>query len=310
MATHTHQGSLDRALRHAARLLLVLLLLAITLPAAAQSSRRSSPPPPPPPEPPSYPTVTMEHLTDDQLQQVRRVAEGMLCPCAGRSRSLHVCLETDDGACGLAREAGWVLVSGIRGGADDVSLAASIERAIDDARQVRTFALDQTPWKGAARPSVTIVEFADFECPSCRRMVPALNHVLRRFPDHVRVYFKHYPIPGHPNAMEAAIAASAAHRQDRFWEFHDRLFEHQSELQAAADPLPMFEQWAQELDMDLEQFERDMRDPAIYQAIQAQREEGARAGVSGTPTLYINGVRVLEGLNPGALEERIRTMIR
>lgn len=108
----------------------------------------------------------------------------------------------------------------------------------------------------------------------------------------MRFVWKHLPLPIHKNAVPAAYAAEAARKQGKFWEYHDRLFANQSKL----DP-PFLKQYAQELNLDVARFERDMADPEIKKLVDADMAEARRLGVTGTPGFFING-RFLRGAAP------------
>jgi protein-disulfide isomerase len=100
----------------------------------------------------------------------------------------------------------------------------------------------------------------------------------------VKMIFKNYPLAYHAFAKKAAIAAAAAQRQGKFWEYHDRLFENYERLDDQK-----FREIARELSLDLEQFEKDMNDPATILRVDKDYQLGQNAGVEGTPTIFING---------------------
>jgi protein-disulfide isomerase len=108
--------------------------------------------------------------------------------------------------------------------------------------------------------------------------------VLEQYPEDVKMIFKNYPLAYHAFAKKAAIAAMAAQKQGRFWEYHDRLFENYDRLDDQK-----FREIAQELSLDLEKFEKDMSDPATILRVDKDYQLGQNAGVEGTPTIFING---------------------
>jgi protein-disulfide isomerase len=108
--------------------------------------------------------------------------------------------------------------------------------------------------------------------------------VLEQYPEDVKMIFKNYPLAYHAFAKKAAIAAAAAQKQGKFWEYHDRLFENYERLDDQK-----FREIARELSLDLEQFERDMNDPATILRVDKDYQLGQNAGVEGTPTIFING---------------------
>jgi protein-disulfide isomerase len=108
--------------------------------------------------------------------------------------------------------------------------------------------------------------------------------VLEQYPEDVKMIFKNYPLAYHAFAKKAAIAAAAAQKQGKFWEYHDRLFENYERLDDQK-----FREIARELSLDLEQFEKDMNDPATILRVDKDYQLGQSAGVGGTPTIFING---------------------
>jgi protein-disulfide isomerase len=108
--------------------------------------------------------------------------------------------------------------------------------------------------------------------------------LLEQYPKDLKLVFKNFPLPMHPFARKAAAAALAASRQDKYWEFHHKLFESVNELNDAK-----IQEIATELKLNREAFNRDMNDPAIQNLIARDMDEGAGAEVPGTPTLFVNG---------------------
>jgi protein-disulfide isomerase len=114
--------------------------------------------------------------------------------------------------------------------------------------------------------------------------VPLLEQVLGQYPKEVKVVFKNYPLQNHKFAMKAAIAALAAGSQGKFWEFHDLLFKDYNRLNDEK-----VKEIAKKLGLDEQEFEKKTADPQIVRKIQQDYMDGINAGVSGTPTLFING---------------------
>ena len=138
---------------------------------------------------------------------------------------------------------------------------------------------------GAAQASVTVVEYGDFECPNCKQAAPAVRLLLDRFSGRVRLVFRHFPLEEvHHHALHAALAAEAAGAQQRFWQMHDLLFENQQHLR-----LPQLRKYAEQLELDLERYEADMKDEIYLQRVREQVDGGKRSGARATPTFFING---------------------
>jgi protein-disulfide isomerase len=112
--------------------------------------------------------------------------------------------------------------------------------------------------------------------------------VLEAYPKQVKLVFKQYPLPYHLHARPAALASLAARRQKKFWEMHDRIFENQGAL-ADAQGKTRFSEFARQIGLNVEQFQKDVQDPALEEIIAKDLRDGADAQVRGTPTLYVNG---------------------
>jgi len=148
------------------------------------------------------------------------------------------------------------------------------------------------PIRGLTGAPVTVVVYSDFQCPYCKRGAERLTELAAKYPDRVRVAFKHNPLPFHANAPRAAAAAIAAGQQGKFWEMHDLLFSQPGALDDQS-----FVAHAKTLGLDVDRFTRDMDDPSAKERIAADMADAARVGAKGTPTFFINGKR-LTGAQP------------
>ncbi len=165
--------------------------------------------------------------------------------------------------------------------------------------RVHVLDLQDVPLNGNPHAKVTLVAYTDFECQFCASGNEALKRLRAEHPDDLRVGFKHLPLPFHAHARDAAAAALAAFRQDRFWPMADQLFARQSELGE-----PLYRELAEGLGLDMVRFERD-RDPLIWEDyLQVQQQEAEQAGVTGTPTYFVNGLKV-PGTSYQALREAV-----
>lgn len=141
--------------------------------------------------------------------------------------------------------------------------------------------------QGPATAAVTLVEYGDYQCPSCLEAYPIVADVRGRLGDRVRLVFRNFPLSNiHPDAQQAAEAAEAAGAQGKFWQMHDSLFEHQSRL----DDVALLD-YADDLGLDLARFTRDLETHAFAGRVHEDFVSGVRSGVNGTPTFFINGVR-------------------
>ena len=139
---------------------------------------------------------------------------------------------------------------------------------------------------GSEHSPITVVEYGDFECPTCKQAAPAVKLVLERFGARIRFVFRHFPVESaHPHAMHAAQAAEAAGGQRKFWQMHDLLFENQRHLK-----MTDLRGYAERLQLDMPRFIAEMDDEIYLQRVREHMQGGAQSHVRGTPTFYINGV--------------------
>jgi protein-disulfide isomerase len=153
-------------------------------------------------------------------------------------------------------------------------------------------AAEGEPAKGPADAPVTIVEFSDFECPYCSRVVPTLDRVKEEYGDRVRLVFKQYPLPNHANAQKAAEASLCAHDQGEFWAMHDAMFADQRNL--GPDGLAAM---AEEIGLEMEAFRQCLSSGKYEAAVKEDLDDGLAVGVSGTPAMFVNG-RMISGAVP------------
>jgi protein-disulfide isomerase len=159
--------------------------------------------------------------------------------------------------------------------------------------------VDDRPSTGPDDALVTIIEFADFECPFCRKANATIEQVKQRYGADVRIVFRQLPLPMHEHAMSAALAALAAHEQGKFWDMHALLF-----AAAEAKKLGNYDELAKQLGLDLAKFRSDMADPELAKQIAADQKVALQFGTTGTPSFFING-RFLNGTQPLASFEAL-----
>ena len=154
------------------------------------------------------------------------------------------------------------------------------------------------PILGKNNAKVTMIEFSDFECPFCKGYFDeTLPQIIKDYVDtgKVKLNYRHFPLDFHPAAMPAALASECANEQDKFWEYHDKIFTEQDKIAGkTADVITtQLKTWAQELGLNTAQFNTCL-DTSKYQAnVDADLNDGRAAGVSGTPTFFINGKRIV-----------------
>ena len=144
---------------------------------------------------------------------------------------------------------------------------------------------DYSPRKGATEPEVTLIEFSDFECPACMTFNPIVNAIFEKYKDHMRLVYRHFPLPQHPNSKLAAIASQAAQEQGTFWPYADMLFENQEKLDK--DSLIKY---AENLGMNVEKFKMDLDDPKYSSEVENDLQTAGKIGLNATPSFILNDV--------------------
>jgi protein-disulfide isomerase len=158
-----------------------------------------------------------------------------------------------------------------------------------DSNKVYNLPAGGSPSKGPANAPVTIVEFADFQCPFCAKVPGVVDEVLKAYPNDVKFVYKQLPLPMHQNAMNASRAALGANKQGKYWPMYEKLFENQRALD-----MESLKKYAQEVGLDMAQFEKDTASPEIQKQIDEEVNLAKASQVNGTPTLFVNGKRVID----------------
>ena len=235
-----------------------------------------------------YPALAiyLPMLDGEQQERLKVILESELCPCEGQVGSLERCLGREDGGCFLAVRVAKIAMRGIVEDDTDGEISKAMRLEIESAQKVHEFRLDGRPHKGAepAKAKLQVVEFADYRCGHCAHANPLTQEWIEEYPELV-FYYKNFPLGSNADSLNAAYASQAALQQEKFWEMHDRLFAAEDLSEEA-----IFVQ-ARGLGLDMERFEADFRDEALRKRVQEDREDGEAAGITGTPTFFMNGVR-------------------
>jgi protein-disulfide isomerase len=170
---------------------------------------------------------------------------------------------------------------------------------------------------GLVRPNVKVSspvvleEYGDYQCPPCGALFPELKKIEAEYGDQVRFVFHHFPLAKmHKNALAAAHAAEAARMQGKFWPMHDRLYANQNAWKDMPDPRVAFISYARELGMDASRFVSDMESTRVDQIVQAEIQRGQSVGVTGTPTVFIEGYQLkYEATNYEGIRRGINVML-
>lgn len=147
---------------------------------------------------------------------------------------------------------------------------------------------------GAGATGVTLLEYGDYQCPYCEQYSPTVQQVREFYGDKIKFQFRNFPLSNvHPNAFAAARAAEAAGLQNKFWEMHDALYQSTNwqVWTAVSDPTDLFNQYAQQLGLNVTQFKSDFGSSKVNNLINADLAAGKKAGVSGTPAFFVNGTK-------------------
>lgn len=170
---------------------------------------------------------------------------------------------------------------------------------------VQNISVDDDPVRGGPAAEVTIVMFSDFQCPACARTHPILERVLREYGGRVRLVVRDFPLEEvHKDAFGAARAANAAHLQGRFWEYIEIMYRNQDALDAAS-----LKRYAVEIGIDIKRFEADIANDSNAAEIRQDISDARGYGVSGTPTIFVNGIKV-HRLSAPALRDAIELALK
>lgn len=148
--------------------------------------------------------------------------------------------------------------------------------------------------KGNPNSGVVLVEYSDFQCPACRAYDPIINKVVADYGDQIAFVYRHFPLPQHFNAKLASAAAESAGRQGKFWEMKELLFIEQdtwSRIGASKVDVTLAK-YAERLGLDTTKFMTDLRSSEIQNKVATDQVSGQKAGVSGTPTFFLNGQEI------------------
>ena len=159
------------------------------------------------------------------------------------------------------------------------------------AAPVYKIATDGQPSKGNPAAAVTVVEFTDYQCPSCAAAQPVLQRIMAEYGDKVRFVVRDFPLSQHRDAARAAEAAEAAREQGKYWEYTMLLYQNQSALQ-----VEKLKEYATRVGLDRAKFDAALDSGRHADSVRRDLQDGERVGVGGTPTVFVNGVRVVRPL--------------
>jgi protein-disulfide isomerase len=228
------------------------------------------------------PGVDTQGFTPREKREFSRYVSELLAPCPEVPVPVAQCV-LEKRACGACVQVAEAIAKAVREGmaADQIS---QMYKERFDVHGVKAIPLEGSPSRGPENAPVTIVEFADYECPFCQRLAPVLDDLFAKHKDDVRMVYKFMPLPMHPRGEPAARAAIAAQGQGKFWEMERALFGAAGQLEDMD-----LDSMAKQLGLDMNRFHADEVAPATKARIDADRKLAEDLGVKGTPTIYING---------------------
>lgn len=159
-----------------------------------------------------------------------------------------------------------------------------------------TGALNQTKAQSTAEKEavITITEYSDYQCPACGYFHPIVKKLKEKYGDQINLELKYFPLNSHRFAALAARAAQAAKNQGAFKEMHNLIFENQKRWSNSSNPAAIFVNFAEKLDLDMEQFREDLNSAETQKTVMEDKKEGKRQGVNSTPTFFIEGEKLTE----------------
>jgi predicted DsbA family dithiol-disulfide isomerase len=230
----------------------------------------------------SLPGVDTSSLTPREKKEWSSYVSEFLSPCQDTPVPIAQCVK-EQRHCARCLPAAKFLLKGVRDGFSREQIEQGYHARFDP-EKVKNVAIDGSPSKGPDSAPITIIEFADFECPFCAMMAPQLEKTWADRKNQIRFVFKFFPLKGHPHGEPAARAGIAAWNQGKFWEMHDKMFANREHLEQSD-----LDAYAKELGLDLQKFHADLGAKATTDRLDRDRNLGDSLMVKGTPTIYING---------------------
>lgn len=163
--------------------------------------------------------------------------------------------------------------------------------------------------RGKLDSAIKVIEFADTQCPACAAVNPLMDELFKQYGDRVSFTFRHFPLPMHKNAYAGADATEAAGEQGKFWEMLAKVYETQPIWAETSDPAPTYQKLAEELGLNLEQFNKSYTGKINRKRIDQDKADGQYLAVPGTPTFYVNGEQIMSG-GPVQVKAKIEELLK
>lgn len=172
------------------------------------------------------------------------------------------------------------------------------------ANKVVNVTWENAAFRGPKDAIVQIVEFADFQCPYCATSEPEIASLLKKYDGKILFAYRHFPLPNHSQAMQAAEASECAKEQGKFWEMHDLVFANQDTLDNDS-----YHGFAEQLEIDLAKFDLCMSEHRYAESILKDRSDGQSYGVTGVPTFFINGREMIGVIDSASFQRTIEDLL-
>ena len=246
--------------------------------------------------------VDLSRLSEPQKTSFFQLINTEPSACA-KAHSLAVSLR-DDASCRDSLSVAQFIADALVQGASVSDIKASLELVVDSLRP-REINIQGCPVYGNERAPVTVVVFADFECPHCRQEAPVLRQAIDQFRGKAKLVYKHFPLSGHVRGKAASIATVAAMEQGKFWEMHDIVFENQTTLEDAD-----IRRYAQKIGLDMARFDASYKAKKGQDRVEQDRVEGEKLDIQGTPAVFVNGRYMNSALFGGTITGWIEDALR
>lgn len=246
--------------------------------------------------------VDLARLNEAQKTSFFQLINSEPSACA-KPHSLAVSLR-DDASCRDSLSISQFIADALAAGNSVSDIKANLVYVVDSLRP-REINIKGRPVYGNDRAPVTVVVFADFECPHCRQEAPVLRQAIDQFRGKAKLVYKHFPLSGHVRAKAASIATVAAMEQGKFWEMHDIVFENQTALEDAD-----IRKYAQKIGLDMAKFDASYKAKKGQELVEEDRVEGEKLDIQGTPAVYVNGRYMNTALFGGTITGWIEDALR